>query len=60
MKTAELTSGFGVVSVWMNIVRLSPGDEPFTLMIPDGCWYGRSVGLRRLSEDVIAGRPRAL
>jgi hypothetical protein len=44
---------------WMKIVRLLDGD-PTTPLWAMGCWYGRTVGRRRVSEAVSVGRRVAL
>lgn len=56
----EHTSGLGVFSVWMKMVRLLVGDSPFTPVAATGCWFGLSVGRRRVSEAVMVGRRAAL
>lgn len=43
----------------MKIVRLLDGD-PTTPLWAMGCWYGRTVGRRRVSEAVSVGRRVAL
>lgn len=54
------TSGLGVFSVWIKIVRLLVGDKPFIPVCAAGCEFGRTVGRRRVSEAVIVGRRAAL
>jgi hypothetical protein len=44
----------------MKIVRLLVGDGPFTPVAATGCWFGLSVGRRRVSEAVMVGRRAAL
>lgn len=48
-----LTSGLGVFSVWMKIVRFA-FDGPLTRVVTDW-WLGRRVGRWRASEGVMAG-----
>lgn len=43
----------------MKIVRLLVGDMPLTPAAA-GCWYGLTVGRRRVSEAVRVGRRAAL
>lgn len=39
----------------MKIVRLVVGDGPLTRDWATGCWYGRTVGRRRVSDAVRVG-----
>jgi hypothetical protein len=42
------------------MVRLLVGDKPLTPFCTTGCWCGRTVGRRRVSEAVRVGRREAL
>lgn len=49
-----LTSGLGVDSVWMKMDRRLPAEGSLIFGIPSGWLLGRNVGLRRLSDGVMA------
>lgn len=55
-----LTSGFGVFSVWMKIVRLLVGERPPAPPCAIDRSLGRIVGRRRVSDAVSVGNREAL
>lgn len=42
------------------MVRLLVGETPFTPPCAAGCWCGRTVGRRRVSDAVMVGSRAAL
>jgi hypothetical protein len=40
----------------MKMVRLLVGESPLSGFCETGCWFGRTVGRRRVSDAVSVGR----